>query len=460
MVVTVALSSTSVTHAVAEFARGDAFANPPEELYERATRAFIDTVGVAIAARHEECFTILNGALSGASGDATILATGARASAAEAALANGTAGHALDYDDVADELKGHPSVVLVSALLALAEARASSGRDLLEAYAVGFEVSCAIARGLGVEPHYRRGWHATATVGILGAVAGAGRLLRLDRRQIQHALGIAASMASGSRQNFGTMTKPLHAGLVARDAVLAVELAAAGFTADPDQLDGPLGFFKMYGVEGAVDPAAVPAALEHPRVLLGRGLNVKKYPCCYGTHRMADAALALRAGGLRAADVQSIAITVEPDGLGAIIHHRPQTGLQGKFSGEYVVSACLLDGAVRLSTFNDATVARDEAQSLLQRVTIQESDVPPFGASSYEHAYATLEVALQDGSTLRERCDIPGGDAREPLTDAELEAKFRDCLAFAETHWDADTLLKRLRALRSAAHVTLSGETS
>jgi 2-methylcitrate dehydratase PrpD len=454
MAVTVAPSTTSVTEAVAEFARGDALANPPEELYARATRAFIDTIGVAIAARREDCFTILNGALSGASGSATILPTGARASAAEAALANGTAGHALDYDDVADEIKGHPSVVLVSVLLALAETRGSSGRDLLEAYAVGFEAGCAIARGLDVEPHYRRGWHATATVGILGAVAGAGRLLRLDRTQIQHALGIAASMASGSRQNFGTMTKPLHAGLVARDAVLAVELASAGFTADPHELEGPLGYFNMYGV--TPNPSSVPAALEQPRVLLERGLNIKKYPCCYGTHRMADAALSLRAGGLRPDAVESIKVTVEPDGLGAIIHHQPKTGLQGKFSGEYVVAACLLDGAVRLSTFTDTGVARPEAQSLLQRVSIRESEVPPFGSATYPHAFATLEVTLRDGNTLRERCDVPRGDARQPLTDAELEAKFRDCLAFSESQWDADALLARLRGLRSAERVSLS----
>jgi 2-methylcitrate dehydratase PrpD len=323
MALTVAPPTTSVTEAVAQFASRGELAQE-EILFERATRAFIDTIGVAIAARREECFSILAGTLGQAAGGATVLPTRGRTSAAEAALLNGTAGHALDYDDVADEIKGHPSVVLVCALLALAEARGSSGRDLLEAYAVGFEVACAIARGLPVEPHYRRGWHATATVGILGAVAGAGRLLRLDQSQIQNALGIAASMASGSRQNFGTMTKPLHAGLVARDVVLAAELAAAGFTADPHQLEGALGYFAMYGVNPRV--SEVHSALEQPRVLLEHGLNVKKYPCCYGTHRMADAALNLREHGLRAADVRSIAINVEPDGLGAIIHHQPQQG--------------------------------------------------------------------------------------------------------------------------------------
>ena len=454
MALTVARATTSVTEALAQFARGDAFANAPEELYTRATRAFVDTIGVSIAGRREDSFTILGRTVSGAPGKATVLPTRRQSSATEAALLNGTAGHALDYDDVADEINGHPSVVLVSALLALAEDRGSRGSDLLEAYAVGFEAACAIARGLNVEAHYRRGWHATATVGVLGAVVGGGRLLRLEQHHIQNALGIAATMASGSRQNFGTMTKPLHAGLAARDAVQALELAANGFTADPHQLETPMGFFQMYGVDA--DPSEVSAALDGGSVLLERGLNVKKYPCCYGTHRMADAALALRSRGLRAGNVRSISVGVEPDGLGAIIHHRPQTGLQGKFSGEYVVAACLIDGGVRLQSFTDAAVSRGEAQDLLRRVTIQELETPPFGPAEWEHAFATLEVTLQDGSTLRERCDVPKGDARAPLSDLELEAKFRDCLAFAESGWDADALLSRLRNLRAADKVTLA----
>jgi len=445
-------TSTSVTEAVAEFAATtQRFANAPDELYARVTRAFIDTIGVAIAARQESPFTILAQTLAPTPGEATVVPTRQRTTAAQAAFLNGTAGHALDYDDVADQIKGHPSVVLVSALLALAETRRVSGRELLEAYAVGFEVACAIAGALPVDRHYAQGWHATATVGILGATAGAGHLLGLSTEQLQNALGMAASMAGGSRQNFGTMTKPLHAGLAARDAVVVVELAANGFTADPHQLDGPVGYFRQYGVNPR--PTFVLDALEQSTVLLRHGLNVKKYPCCYGTHRMADAALALGARGLRASEVAAIRVAVEPAGTQAIIHHRPTTGLQGKFSGEYVVAACLLDGCVRLSSFTDEAVARPDAQDLLCRVTVEEAAVPPFGPSVFEHAYACLEVDLRDGTTLRERCDIPRGDARSPLSDADLEAKFRDCLTFARSEWDPDALLARLWALRATPTV-------
>jgi 2-methylcitrate dehydratase PrpD len=448
------MRSECVTEGVARFAleHGDA----SEGLEERVTRAFVDTVGVIVAGGQEGCFAIAARTVGagGAEGEATVLPTRSKTTAANAAFLNGTAGHALDYDDVADEIIGHPSVVLVSSLLALAEAERSNGRALVEAYVVGYEVACAIARGLPVEAHYRRGWHATATIGILGAVAGAGRLARLDETRLRNALGIAASMAGGSRQNFGTMTKPLHAGLAARDAVLAVQLASNGFTADQDQLEQPMGYFAMYGA--APDPGAVLRALARPTVLLEHGLNVKKYPCCYGTHRAADAALALRCRGLHAADVRSIDITVGPGGTQAIIHHRPSSGLQGKFSVEYVVAACLLDGRIGLSTFTDAMVSRPAAQDLLQRVRVREAATPPFGPERFDHQFASLELTLNDGTELRERCDVPRGDARAPLDDGELEAKFRDCLDFANSDWEADALLQRLKELRSASHVALS----
>jgi 2-methylcitrate dehydratase PrpD len=449
--------ATSVTEAVARFASTADFGDAPDELLARATHAVIDTVGVTIAARQEATFTILADALAPASGsaagEATVLPTRTRASAADAALQNGVAGHALDFDDVADAMTGHPSVVLVSTLLGLAEAQGSTGREFLEAYAAGLEVACAVAAGLPVAPHYSRGWHATSTVGVLGAAAGAGRLLHLDEMAMGHALGIAASLASGSRQNFGTMTKPLHAGHAARDAVLAAQLAARGFTADEHQLEGPMGYFQLYGVDP--DPTAVGEMLRHPDALLTGGLNVKKYPCCYFTHRMADAAVAIHRRGLRASEVRSVAVSMEPDGLQAIIHHQPTTGLQGKFSGEYVVAACLLDGAAGLSTFTDEAVARADAQDLLRRVRIEEAATPPFGDATFDQAYATVEVELTDGATLRERCDIPHGDARAPLGVAELEAKFRDCLTFSGADWDADALLSALYGLRSAPSVLL-----
>lgn len=447
-------TQTTVTEALASFACGHAFSGAPQELFRRARWAVIDTIGVAIAAQRDPSFTTLARTIGvgSESGESIVLPTRTRTTATQAALLNGTAGHALDFDDVADEIWGHPSVVLVPALLAVAESVGSSGRDFLEAYVAGFEVACAIASGLPIAPHYARGWHPTATVGILGAAAGAARLLHLDKTRTRSALGIAASMASGSRQNFGTMTKPLHAGLAARDAVLAAQLAGNGFTADEAQLEAPLGYLHLYGVDP--DPAAVLKSIDNAGVLLTKGLNVKKYPCCYNTHRIADAVLELHQRGIRGTDARSVSVTLAPGGLMPLIHHRPKTGLQAKFSGEYVVAAGLLDGRIILSSFTDDAVRRPEHQALLERVDIREAALPPFGRNSFEVAYAAVEVSLNDGSIVRQRCDIPRGDARAPLDHADIEAKFRDCLHFSDSGWDANALLDGLYRIEEADRVS------
>jgi 2-methylcitrate dehydratase PrpD len=258
-------------------------------------------------------------------------------------------------------------------------------------------------------------------------------------------------MAGGSRQNFGTMTKPLHAGLAARDAVLAAQLAAGGFTADSDHLEAPLGFLHLYGVEA--DPGVIVEWLRRADVLQTKGLNVKKYPCCYNTHRTADAVLDLFEQGVRGDDVRSVRVTLEPGGLEPIIHHRPASGLQGKFSDEYVVAAALLDGRVDLATFTDEAVGRPDHQELLRKVEVVEGETPPFGPDTFDGGYAAVELTRADGSTVRQRCDIPRGDARSPLADAGIEAKFRDCVQYSKGPWDADRLLAALAGLDRAGAV-------
>jgi 2-methylcitrate dehydratase PrpD len=437
----------AITEEIARFAIEADPGQGPAALTETARWAFVDTVGVTIAARHEESFlALLRTTLDECRpGPSTVLATGERTSPAAAALLNGMAGHALDYDDVTDPLSGHPSVALVPALLAVAEHRGASGQELLEAYVVGFEVACAVAAGLPIRPHYTKGWHSTATVGVLAATAGVCRLLQVPVDTARHALGMAASMASGSQQNFGTMTKPLHPGLAGWSAVMAGRLAQNGYTADPSQLEAGLGYFALYGTEP--DLPAVHERLARPWALLQDGVNVKKYPCCYNTHRTADAALTLSAklqGDVE--DIGVIRLTIEPGGLQPLIRHRPVTGLEGKFSAEYVIAAGLIDGHLSLDTFTDPAVQRPGAQTLLRKVELAEAEVPPFGSQSWEQAYAALEVE-HHGEPLRERVDVPRGDARQPLTPAELEAKFRDCLAHAQVDWDADALLAELKGL-------------
>jgi 2-methylcitrate dehydratase PrpD len=439
------MGGPAVTESVARFVTEAELGASEDDLFARAVDGFVDTVAVSLAARGEPAVVAATAALARElrPGDSTVLATGRRASEAYAALLNGVASHALDYDDVADAIYGHPSAALFPALLAVAESERSPGRALLDAYVIGFQVLIAIAAGLPIRPHYSKGWHSTATVGVIGATAALCRLLDLPAREVRHALGMAASMAGGSRQNFGTMTKPLHPGLAARSAITAARLAQSGFTADASQLEGELGYFAMFGVESDLD--RVLEALDARWALIDHGLNVKKYPCCYNTHRTADAALAL-AARVDAGAVDSVVLTIEPGGLDPLIHHRPTTGLEGKFSGEYVVAAGLLDGRIGLDSFSDDAVRRPVVQELLRRVEVVESPDPPFGGESYEFAYATLEVHA-GADVERERVDVPRGDARAPLTRAEIDEKLRDCAAYGGLEGDAEALLAELRAL-------------
>jgi 2-methylcitrate dehydratase PrpD len=446
-----ATNAVPVTDQIARFALEADVAAGPAALREAALSALIDTVGVAIAGRNDSGFRAL---LDGTAeeirpGPATIWATGARTSPAYAALVNGTAAHALDYDDVSDPMYGHPSVALYPALVAVAQSEGCSGTDLLDAYVVGFEITGAIASALPILPHYFRGWHSTATVGVLASTAALCRLLHLDVETTRRALGIAASSASGSRQNFGTNTKPLHPGLSSWSAVTAARLAQNGFTADDHQLEAPLGYFAMYGTDS--DLSAVAKWLDQRWAILqpAAGVSIKKYPCCFNTHRSADATLDLAAEVADPAAISAVRVTVEPGGLAPVIHHRPTTGLEGKFSVEYVVAAGLLDHRVRLATFSDEAVARPEAQTLLRKVEVTESAKPPFGDAGFDVAYAALEIDTGD-TVLRRRVDTPRGHSRDPLAPDDLKEKFLDCVSYSGAPWDGAELIAALRTLPTA----------
>jgi 2-methylcitrate dehydratase PrpD len=404
--------------------------------------ALADTLAVTVAATGEPgAGSLLDwAAATAAPGPSFAFGIARRTQASHAALVNGTLAHFLDYDDVSHAMKGHPSVVILPALLAVAEQHRLTAGEVVRAYAAGFQVAVAVAAGLGVAEHYRRGWHATGTVGVLGATAAVCKLLDLGAREIAHALGLAAAFAAGSRQSFGSHAKALQAGRAAQSAVLACELAAHGVTADPLQLEGSLGYFELLG--DGCDDVALAEALAGPSALLGSGgLNVKKHPCCYHAQRAADAALALRRPGVAPARVS---VTVEPGGSSALIHHDPQTGLEAKFSGEYVVAAALLDGALSLETFTTEAVRRPAVRAAMAAVTFAEADVPPSGSDSWSAGYAVVEVAWPGGEREAARVDVPRGAATNPLSAEELRAKVCACLAHGGRAEAAPSLWRRL----------------
>lgn len=414
------------TARLAEFIVKSRWEELPRPALEAAKRAILDTVGVMLAgaaeppARHVQ-------RVAEAEGGAplcTVLGTRLRTGGVWAALANGTAGHALDFDDTNFTLLGHPSVPLLAAALAAGELALVDGRALLHAFLIGFEVETSLAEAMNPD-HYARGWHATSTLGALGAAAAAAKLLGLEAAGTGHALAIAASQASGLKENFGTMTKPFHAGHAARGGVLAALLARQGFTGSEVALEGPQGYLRVLGSR-LEDPAAALERLGAPWKILATGVAVKPYPSCAGTHSFIAALLDLRrAHTIRPADVLQVTLGVNELVPNILIHHDPKSGLEGKFSAEFCAAAALVDGHVGIATFEDAHAADPAIRAVMARVKMVVD--PTIPGDLEHHVWSRVTLRLADGRTLEVPPREVPGHPSAPLSRAALCAKFRDC---------------------------------
>ncbi|GIX49343.1 MAG: hypothetical protein KatS3mg131_3554 [Candidatus Tectimicrobiota bacterium] len=417
----------ALTEQLAQLIVSTSYEQLPAAAVTQAKRAFLDTIGVTLAGHREEAGRLITAWVKEAGGcqEATVLGTDLCTSPALAALANGTLGHALDFDDVTAHMRGHPSVPVLPVALALGEALGASGTEVITAYVLGVEVEAKLGKAMG-SALPRHGWHPTAVLGTFGAAAAAAKLLGLDVQQTQMALGIAASKAAGLRRNFGTMTKPLHAGEAARGGLEAAQLAQRGFSADPEILEGRFSFFTTFVGEGECKPEAAVEDFGQPYEIVSPGLGVKPYPSCRQTHRAIDAMLALvQAHGLKPEAVSEIVCQCSAVLLDFLIHHRPTTGLQGKFSMEYCLAAALVYGRLGLEQFTDASVQDPRVQALIPRVRLEHPDAE---RPDWEGKQAdVVEVVLHDGRRLRQRVEVPKGDPQQPLTWEELVAKFRDC---------------------------------
>jgi 2-methylcitrate dehydratase PrpD len=423
-----------ITAEVASFICDTDSGSIPAAARDIARRSILDTIGVALAGRDEPAVRAVRELTAAAEGpgSATLLGRARRASPLDAALVNGTAAHALDYDDTHASVRGHPSAPIVPAALAAAEIAGADGAQLADAYLIGLEVAGRAGRSLGPS-HAARGFHSTSTVGVLGAAAASARLLGLDPPRTQAALGIAASSAAGLRLNFGTMTKPLHAGQAARAGLLAGLLAGRQFEAADGALDAG-GFTAVFsGSDG--DPARI-GGFDGSWQALDPGVAVKKYPCCNRGHRAADAILALVAEHqFGPADVERIEVRMpagEADAsgrVGPMTFPRPETGLEGKFSMQYVVAAAVCDGRLVIDTFRDESVRRPAVRQLLERVHPVSDDRRP-GADPAAN-YVEVAACLRDGRVCARRVWFSRGDPRggEPLSWTELAGKYADCAA-------------------------------
>lgn len=425
-----AVCSPGTTRVLAAFAAAAPGVRAPNAAH--VTHALIDTIGVSIAARDVdgEPFVRAWARPQESMGTSTVWTTGETTSASVAALLNGNASHVLDYDDVSPSMPMHPSAVLMPALLAVAEDRKVSAERFIDAYGLGAAAFRAVAEVLPHQAHYGRGWHTTSTVGRLATVAALVRLVAADEQTARRALGIASSLASGARSNFGSMTKPLHAGVAARDAVMALELAEQGFTANEDELEAAGGFLERFGDEVLAPPGdtadTVSERLEYWYPSWPNDWGIKVYPSCYGTHRALDAALSIRAR-LGTRKVVSADVHVHPRGIDPLRSAMATTHLEAKFSLEYTLALALQQGTVGLADFTAEAFAASEAPALAARVTLTEVDEPGTGPAAYPDGFAIVHVHLDDGTTEVERVDVTSGDGRHPINTEGLLGKFLDC---------------------------------
>lgn len=444
------------TEALATFASELKYEKLPAEAIGWAKDAILDCSGVALAGSKEEAGTIITNYTREVAGkpEAGVFASGFKTNASNAALANGTMAHALDYDDYAlPNWTGHPTAPILPAIFALGQRQRISGKDLLLAYVVGFEVGARIGACLG-RGHYEIGWHPTATYGTMGATAACCNILKLNVMQAQSAFGIASSEASGVRQNFGTMTKPLHAGLSARNGVIAALLAGKGFTADGNTIEGSFGFGKVFSAGGNYDPAMIRKDLGKSYLLVKHGISIKPYPCCAEAHRSLDAILALvKKHDIKADKVESIECRTSDMVSKIMIRHRPKTADEAKFSMEYCMAVALLDREAGLQQFTSERVMEPKVQKLLTRVNYVHLPEAS-GYLNMERYPERVTVKLRDGNVYFHEVLTNKGKPGNRLSKEELIAKYSACAAEAISQDRIDRSLKMLEQLEKLSDIS------
>ncbi|MDB5804661.1 MAG: hypothetical protein JWN73_1983 [Betaproteobacteria bacterium] len=437
----------ALTAFVAQFAGGMTTARIPEEVQHLGKKAILDALGCALAGSISEPSHALAKYLKTlqCTGSATVLGSSMKLAPRFAALANGTAIHADDYDDTMQAETGrfqgiHPTGPTLSALLAVGEARRMRGDELLLAFQVGVEVGCRLFDATHVN-HILHGFHATATCGMLGAAVAVAKAYGSDEAAIRTTLGIAASQAGGLTENFGTTVKPFHAGRSAEIGIVAADLQLVGFTASPIILEAKRGFFQALG--GGYEAPRLLDKLGTPWAFTDRGIWLKPWPTgSLGHPAMTVMLKLLQERDIKADQVEKILVRTSQNIHHTLLHHRPKTELQAKFSLEFCLAALALERQCGLNQFNDAYVNRPEVQAMIARVDYQ--TFSPEEATRDKHVIVTsyVEITMKDGSSIGRRLDAGKGNKADPMSYAEIEDKFRECATYRK--WPKD---KTARAL-------------
>jgi 2-methylcitrate dehydratase PrpD len=450
-----------LTRYVSEFIVNAKYEDIPAPVLELGRKSILDGFGLALAGSVSEMGPLIrryveSQGLSG--GKASVIGTRLKAPPRFAALANGVSIHADDYDDTQlsvapDRVYGlltHPTVPVLPAVFALAESNGYTGKEIALAYHVGVEVECKIAEAISPR-HYNDGFHSTGTMGGFGGVAACAKLLRLDTTRTAHALGIAAAQGGGLRDNFGSMTKPYHAGHAAENAVVSAELAALGWTASQQILEAPSGWFHAAG--GGFNPGAIQNRLGDPWTFADPGVSIKPFPSGSLTHpAMGEMLRLIRERNIQPGNVEKVDVGGNSGMMNALIHHRPTDALQGKFSMEFCMAILLFERKAGLTEFLDPVVRRADVQQMIPRVNFYVD--PESERAGLNKMTSLLRIHLKDGTVVSGRADFAKGHPANPMSYEDEADKFRGCAAFAK--WPSDkteSIIRQVRTIEDAPNV-------
>ena len=419
---------TDITRELARFALETNLSEIADEVIQRAKKSILDTLGVTIAGRRTDVAEKIVDYVSRTKGigNSSVLGEPFKTIPSFAALANGTMGHALDFDDSNKLLNGHGSVTAFPASLALSEKNQSSGAQFIEAYLLGFEVASKLGSVLNMEL-YENGWHPTAVLGSIGSCVASIHLSDISIDEACFALGIASSQASGLRANFGTMTKPFHAGMAAESGVRSVELASLGMTSNQNIFEANSGYASVFSKLEKIQDGDFTNSLGNPFCFESPGVDIKPYPCCMSSHNSIEGMFSIiREEGVKIEDIESIEVGLLESGYLNLSYHRPKTGLQGKFSAEYILSRVLKDGNLTIKTFTDELVNEPYIQEFMGKINVKiDNDL------EWEHPLpkpTLLKVETKSGKLHERTIYTARGKAEMPLSLEDVESKFRDCV--------------------------------
>src|SRR6266853_203932 len=450
--------SLGLTDYVGRFVTTTKYEHIPPEVIELGKKSILDGFGLALAGSMARTGTICRQYLESlglCDGKATIVGSAWKTSPRFAAFVNAVSIHADDFDDTQlavakDRVYGllvHPTVPVLPATLALAERGGVSGKDLMLAYHLGVEVECKIAESISPR-QYQDGFHSTGTCGPFGSSAAGAKLLQFELSKILNTFGLAASQSGGLRENFGTMTKPSQAGHADESGLLSAGLVSLGWTAAEQILEAERGFFHALG--GSFDPGAIMERLGKPWTFTSPGISLKPYPSGSLAHpAMTELARLISVHKLQPVQVEKLDIGANHQMTTTLLHHRPKTGLEAKFSMEFCMAILLLRGKAGLSEFSDAVVQSGDVQEMIGRVNFYVD--PEAENAGYDKMTSLLKIHLKDGRVITGRADFAKGSPANPMSFDEAATKFRGCAEFAAWPGDkTESLITQVKTLDSA----------